>query len=125
MMNDEERIALRPNMDDILGVKMTHVEDFQNRTLRPVIKMQHDLILGLFTLQLQKRKIDFEELPITKKKSYIEQVFQKDISFRSYMVGIIVGQFTMEEFEIYSINQSEFHKRIIGMIKKRIKDTLL
>ena len=38
---------------------MSAIELFQNATLRPIIKMQHNLLIGSFKNYIQIRKIDF------------------------------------------------------------------
>ena len=37
-------------------------EDFQNNTLRQIIKLQHDLIVAYFKEYLQSKKIRFDEI---------------------------------------------------------------
>ena len=52
---DEKKISIRPELN--LSSTIPD-EDFQNRTLRPVLKLQHDLILLLFISFCDKQKID-------------------------------------------------------------------
>ena len=49
----------RPIIKNIVSDKTLPFETFQNVTLRPIIKMQHDLILALFQSYVQKKKIVF------------------------------------------------------------------
>jgi hypothetical protein len=115
----------RPILKDIVTEKTLIIETFQNATLRPIIKMQHELILALFQSYVSKRKIDFSTLDNLKAKEKIKVIFEKDINFKHLLVGIIVGHFSTEEFQIYNNNTSEFHKRIIQISIQRIQDTFL
>ncbi len=38
----------RPVLQDLIKDNMSVIELFQNQTLRPVIKMQHDLLIASF-----------------------------------------------------------------------------
>ncbi len=106
--------------------KGTHdVEAFQNTTLRPIIKMQHDLLISCFEHYLQKRHIDFIELPLTKKKSLINAMFTKDMANKNYTLGLIIGHFSLEEYRYYAQHSSEIHKRISNIVQQRIEDTYL
>lgn len=115
----------RPIIKNIISDATLSFETFQNATLRPIIKMQHDLILALFQSYIQKKKIDFITLENHKAKDKIKSIFEKDINFKNLILGIIIGHFSIEEFDIYNSNTSEFHKRIIQITVQRIQDTLL
>jgi hypothetical protein len=115
----------RPIIKNIISDKTLTFETFQNVTLRPIIKMQHDLILALFQSYVQKKKIDFGFLENQSAKDKIKSIFEKDINFKYMILGAIVGHFSAEEFEMYNLNTAEFHKRIIQITIQRIQDTLL
>jgi len=80
-------------------------EDFQNKTLRPILKLQHDIIVLLFTSFCKKQKI------------------KKNAVLRNQCIGLVIGQFTTDEFTIYIKNESEFNKRILNMTAQRIADS--
>lgn len=99
-------------------------ERFQNSTLRPVIKLQNDLLLLVFKNYIQKRKNVFYELNLQKRMDYVAHAIQKDIKFRNSLKGMIIGQFTVEEYELYTANSSALNKRMMGMVLKRIQDQI-
>jgi len=51
---------------------MSSDEAFQNTTLRPIIKMQHDLFIAVFRNYITKRKNVFYDLSLPKQLAYIE-----------------------------------------------------
>ena len=114
----------RPVLEDLIKDNMSALELFQNQTLRPVIKMQHDLLIASFNTYKAKRKIDFSSLTDQKKRSKTKAVFVKDINYKNLTLGFIIGAFSLEEFAYYSLNASELNKRIIQIVIQRVLDSL-
>jgi len=114
----------RPVLEDLIKDNMSALELFQNQTLRPVIKMQHDLLIASFNAYKAKRKIDFSSLIDQKKRSKTKAVFVKDINYKNLNLGFIIGAFSIEEFAYYSLNASELNKRIIQIVIQRVQDSL-
>lgn len=101
---------------------MSDDERFQNSTLRPVIKLQNFLLIAAFKNYTLKHKNTFYELSLEKRMEYIENAVQKDIKFRNSLKGMVIGQFTVEEYEVYIVNSSALNKRMMNMVIERIKD---
>ncbi|MGB7393531.1 MAG: glyoxalase [Pricia sp.] len=99
-------------------------EKFQNATLRPILKFQNPLLLAAFKNYAAKHKNSFYELRMEKRFEYIENAVQKDIKFRNSLKGIIIGQFTLEEYETYIKNSSALNKRMMNMVVERLKDQI-
>ena len=97
-------------------------ERFQNETLRPIIKFQNDLFIAVFTNYIKKYKSVFYNLSLEKKMDYIEHAIQKNIKFRNSLKGMIIGQFTVDEYENYIINSSSLNKRMMSIVIERLKD---
>lgn len=103
---------------------MSEEERFQNQTLRPILKLQNDLLLASFQNYIIRGKNRFHELKKDARLDYIANAVQKDIKFRNNVKGMILGQFTIEEYEDYSVNASALNKRIMSMAIKRLQDQL-
>lgn len=99
---------------------MTKDEAFQNITLRPIIKLQNDLFISVFKNYITKRKNVFYDLTLPKKLDYIENAIHKDMKFRNSLKGMIIGQFTVEEYDIYIQNSSALNKRMMNIVKERL-----
>ena len=95
-------------------------ECFQNGTLRPVIKMQNHLLIMVFRNYISKRKNVFYDLSLPKQLGYIDHTINKDIKFRNSIKGMIIGQFTVEEYEVYIQNSSALNKRMMNIVKERL-----
>ncbi len=105
-----------------ISEQMSNGERFQNQTLRPVIKMQNSLLLLVFQNYITKHKNSFYDLGMQKRLFFIENSIQKDIKFRNSLKGIIIGQFTTEEYQLYIQNSSSLNKRMMQMVIERLKD---
>lgn len=100
-------------------------EYFQNITLRPIIKFQNNLLLAVFKNYIRKHKNTYHSLSQENKLRYIENAIQKDIKFRNSLKGMLIGQFSIEEYERYTKNSSAFNKRMMNMVIERLKDQML
>ena len=119
----EELVALRPIIETIRTTDVSPIEQFQNESLRPIIKMQHDVLIGLV-----KSQPNFEEMLLRKGSSQqfqdkIRTFIVKQPSLKHLLIGMIVGMFTVEELAMYTKHATDFNKRISGMICQRISDT--
>jgi len=116
-------LSLRPEIPTAkITPDMSKDEQFQNGTLRPIIKFQNPLLIEAFKNYISKHKNAFYELSIEKRLDYIENAIQKDIKFRNSLKGMIIGQFTVEEYMAYIQNSSALNKRMMNMVVERLKD---
>jgi len=99
---------------------MSADECFQNGTLRPIIKMQNHLLIMVFRNYISKRKNVFYSLSLPKQLIYIDHTINKDMKFRNSVKGMIIGQFTVEEYEVYIKNSSSLNKRMMNLVKDRL-----
>lgn len=119
----ENLIALRPIVPNAQVHEDTKSEErFQNLTLRPILKLQNDLILAVYKNYLKKRKSTFYELKLPARMDYLTKSIQKDMKLRNQLKGMIIGQFTLEEFALYKENSSALNKRMMHMVIERLKD---
>ncbi|GAB5473487.1 MAG: hypothetical protein Mars2KO_15860 [Maribacter sp.] len=118
-------LKIRPQL---LAAKVTEEmsveERFQNQTLRPIIKLQNQLLLDVFQNYIVKRKNRFYELPLEDRMAYITHAIQKDLKFRNSLKGMIIGHFSVEEYERYIAHSSALNKRMMAMVIKRIQDQI-
>ena len=118
-------IDIRPEIPNAKIVNnMSHDEVFQNATLRPIIKMQNDLFVLVFKNYIQKHKNVFYDLSLEKKMNYIENTIHKDMKFRNSVKGMIIGQFTEEEYETYIKNSSALNKRMMNIVKEKLMNQM-
>jgi hypothetical protein len=103
---------------------MSDDERFQNQTLRPIIKLQNNLLVAVFKNYIRKYKNVFYDLSVDLKMHYVENAIQKDMKFRNSLKGMVIGQFTVEEYAIYIQNSSALNKRMMNLVIERLKDQI-
>ncbi len=119
----DPRVALRP---EIITDQAAHSSDeqFQNQVLRPIIKMQHPMILDVYRHFLQKRKVPFGGMSIEQRSRWIETSLSKDNRLRGILLGLVVGHFTQDELAFFLEREGESRRRIINLIAQRLQSQM-
>jgi hypothetical protein len=88
-------------------------EAFQNEVLRPILKLQNDVIVAM----AEKCRDHYDpELDL--------RAVLRDRALRDQLLGVVVGLFTLQELAFYLTHQRSLDRRIIGMLVKRLEDQL-
>ena len=103
-----------------------HLENelFQNEVLRPILKMQHEITLKLFSNHIDNLGIVWKDLKKSKKNQCVENQLSKNIQFKNLVIGVVAGQFNELEMDKYLLNSREYNKRILQMTIQRIVSTI-
>ena len=122
---DQDLKRIRPDfMTTTINDGMSADERFQNLVLRPIIKLQRELLIEVFKNYVAKHKNVFYDLSLEKRIDYIENAIHKDMKFRNSLKGMVIGQFTVEEYEQYIENSSALNKRMMNIVKERLIDSV-
>ncbi len=117
--------SIRPEVPSTtINDTMSSDERFQNLVLRPIVKLQSDLLIAVFKNYIVKHKSVFYDLSMEKRLIYIENAIQKDMKFRNSLKGMIIGQFTVEEYQLYIQNSSALNKRMMRIVKERLLNNI-
>ncbi|WP_299554616.1 glyoxalase [Seonamhaeicola sp.] len=112
---------IRPEISSTtINDHMSSDERFQNQVLRPVIKLQNELLIAVFKNYIVKHKSVFFDLTLEKRIDYIENAIHKDMKFRNSVKGMVIGLFTVEEYSMYTQNSSALNKRMMNLVKERL-----
>ena len=118
-------LSIRPSLDHIKNTDDPASEAyFQNEVLRPILKFQNDLFVQVLKIYFLKHKNSFYSLSLEKRLLYIENALQKDIKFRNVLKGIIIGQFTLEEYHSYRSKSAALNKRMMQMLIQRYQSQI-
>lgn len=118
-------LSIRPSLDHIKNTDdPTNEAYFQNEVLRPILKFQNDLFVQVLKNYFLKHKNTFYSLSLEKRLLYIENALQKDIKFRNVLKGIIIGQFTLEEYHSYRSKSAALNKRMMQMLIQRYQSQI-
>lgn len=124
-MRDTAIKNLRPPIPTIIDKNASSVaEQFQNRTLRPILKLQHDLLIEIFKQYIIRRKGTFHKLSAPKQLDYIESSIRKDLRFKNLLVGVITGHFTLAEWNLFTQEESELTKRMTNLLVQRLQSSV-
>lgn len=129
MDNKDKRAALiniRPQIPSITEQhSSSEVELFQNKSLRPILKFQNDLLVALFKDYIVLRKGKYHQLVAAKKSIFIADSIKKDQKFKYLLLGTIIGHLTSQEYQFYQENRGELNRRIATLLIQRLQDQLL
>jgi len=120
MKNRSELLKkIRPTIE-IDNAKATDSEVFQGATLRPVLKLQNDLIISLFNNYLSEHKFEVKNMTDSKKIEHINHTLKNNLQLKQLLSGSVIGQFTDEELAFYYLDKKEISKRIVMLLIERI-----
>ncbi|MDB2350116.1 glyoxalase [Flavobacteriaceae bacterium] len=120
-MNDK----LRPVLKNLINSNTSDLERFQNEVIRPILKMQNNLLVAFFNNYIRNRKIEFNKLEAEFQKNKINTILTKDVNFKNILIGSIIGHLNENEIKIYLKSKSELNKRIIQMVMQRLQYNLI
>lgn len=121
--SEAPRVALRPVIPNLVPAQSA-AEQFQNDTLRPILKMQNDLIVELYRHFLFKRKVKFDGMSIEQRKDWISKSISKDNRLRGILLGMVMGQFTRSELDTFIGMEGEARRRIFDLVTQRLQSQM-
>lgn len=125
MTRDEALLQLRPEIAaDTSGNPQGSPGYFMHYTLRPVLKLQNELLLDIFRQYIRKTKRAILQVPAEKRPEYIAHTIRQDLKLRNLYTGVIVGQFTAPEWQFYYAHEAELSRRIAELLIQRLSDQL-
>lgn len=123
MRDESTLLALRPDLGLDLS-QSTPAESFQNNSLRPILKMQHPLLIQAFQHYIHKRKDIFYTFSKQAKKDWIAHNVRTDVHFRYLLVGMVAGHFTTSEMTWFLEYEADAVKRLTDMAIQRLQSAL-
>ena len=124
MRKEDKLLGLR---EEIITKKSekTPIEQFQNTTIRPILKYQHSILIVFFNSNVHVQYIVSANYSILKKQNQLKLFASKQLAFRAQLLGIVTGLFTDAEFDFYLSEKVSLDKRIANMILDRFYSTLV
>ena len=117
---------VRPILPNELTIGALKAEElFQNMVLRPIIKMQHDILVYRVKSYFASKKVVFHLMDKKKRVVALESAFKNDNPFKKEIQGMVIRQLNGEEFKQYLQTEKSFNKRIIQMVKNRMIDSVI
>jgi len=122
MTRDQSILDIRPE----LSIQEGHgeIEAFQNKVLRPLLKLQNDLLLSITRDYLLRKHKQFNAYKVGVQQQLLQTAGKQDLEFKYMLINSIVGLLTLDELEHYHRYRSEMNKRIVQMAIERILSQL-
>ena len=124
MCKEDKLLGLREEILTKIS-EQTPIEQFQNTTLRPILKYQHSIIIVFFNSNVHVQYIVSANSSLLKKQNQLKLFTSKQLAFRAQLLGMVTGLFTDAEFEFYLSEKVNLDKRIAIMILDRFYSTLV
>lgn len=115
LMNHRPVLNLPPS-------NQSEVEAFHHQVLRPILKLQNQLLLAQFGAWMKEHKQILHDKEPGAQRVLIENACKAHKRLRAQAFGMIAGVMTQQEYQFYLGNQREIHKRITSMWAKRVFD---
>lgn len=123
-VNIERSISLqtiRPELQLTTDESQTF-EFFQNKVIRPILKFQNELLVASFNESKQFQQF-IRKTDKTNKMHFeqgIKEFLKSNNSFRNRIYGFVLGLMTIQEYQEYISEESEYNRRIRSMLVKRV-----
>ena len=122
---DAALLALRPIIADQppAGSPLATVADFQHQVLRPLLKLQHALLLATVSdfaheYHLPLLGSDAEIGPV------LEELIARNTRLRATLTGLVVGLLTEAEMAFYRQHRPELNRRLLDLAQQRVRSSL-
>ncbi len=123
LRDEQVLVAIRPELP--LEIKKSRPEEvFQNQTLRPILKMQHDVLVQLFQQYIHKRKDVYFKFSKEDRLEWIAHSIRTDLRFRNILIGTIIGHFTLAELQVFYENESSCMRRLTDLLVQRLQSVV-
>ena len=99
--------------------------NFQNQCLRPILKLQNDLLKLRFSTDNFTVKSSFARMIPFDQQQYIRHRLKTDKKLQREVIGLITGLLTIEEYAYYLNHSEEINKRILTMTIERLIDQVV
>lgn len=116
-------LALRPAISAELPETPTStVGDFLHRTLRPVLKLQNELLLLIVADFVREHHIPYQGASSYEQERLVTELLTRNVKLRYTIIGIISGLFTPAETAFYRQHRAELNRRLLELATQRAQD---
>ena len=93
---------------------------FQLKTLRPILKFQHDFFIKIAIEKLVLKHKQWQAYEMKKKRELIASWVSLEVETKKIFEGAVIALMTMEELDFYLRNEKEVQKRIRALLIERL-----
>ncbi|RSK51037.1 hypothetical protein [Hymenobacter rigui] len=115
-------LALRPTLSVAVSADDTPVARFLHTTLRPVLKMQNQLLLAVVADFVRDYHVPLAAAAGTEQQRLLAELLSRNTKLRYLVIGLVLGQFTEPELHLYRQHRPELNRRILELASRRVQD---
>jgi hypothetical protein len=120
---DAALLALRPLLATASSAAPTDtVGHFLHHTLRPVLKLQNQLLLTIIADFLHDHHVPFRVASATERQRLLAELLTRNTKLRYTLVGLVAGMFTSTELAFYRLHRPELNRRLLELAVRRAQD---
>jgi hypothetical protein len=101
----------------------TAVADFQHQVLRPLLKLQHPLLLATVADFAHDYRLPLAR-PDAELSAALAELLARNARLRATLTGLVVGHFTQLEMAFYRPHRSELNRRLLDLAQQRVLSSL-
>jgi len=122
---DAALLALRPAIAGQPAAIPTPaaVADFQHQVLRPLLKLQHPLLLATVADFIHDYRLPLAR-PDAELSAALTELLTRNARLRATITGLVVGHFTQAELAFYRPHRSELNRRLLDLTQQRVLSSL-
>lgn len=119
---DAALLALRPTVAATSSADDTAAARFLHGTLRPLLKLQNDLLLRVVAAFVQDHHIPLVTASAAEQQRLLAELLARNTKLRYSIIGLITGLFTLSEWTLYHPSRSELNRRLLELATRRVQD---
>lgn len=122
---DAAMLASRPTVETAFlppTAEEATAGDFLHRTLRPVLKLQNELLLLLVADFIREHHIPFGPAGAAEQQRLVAELLTRNVKLRYLLVGTVVGLLTQAELAYYRPHRAELNRRLLELATRRVQD---
>ena len=122
---DAALLALRPVIADQppAGAPFATVADFQHQVLRPLLKLQHGVLLATVADFAQEYRLPLHGNEAETGPA-LEELLARNTRLRATLTGLVVGLLTEAEMAFYRQHRPELNRRLLDLAQQRVRSSL-
>jgi len=123
---DAAMLALRPAIAGQPAAipTPTTVADFQHQVLRPILKLQHVVLLATVADFAHDYHLPLATAAPTEATRLLTELLVRNTRLRATVVGLVVGMLTLPELAFYRQHRSELNRRLLDLAEQRVLSSI-
>ncbi|WP_303310084.1 hypothetical protein [Hymenobacter sp. BT730] len=120
---DAALLALRPSIAGIpIATPAQTVGEFLHLALRPILKLQNELLLQTVADFIQDHHIPLAAQSLVEKQNTVAELLTRNTKLRYTVIGLVLAMFTSTEMAFYRQHRPELNRRLLELATRRVQD---